>query len=165
MRRRRAAGPRSDQRGRREFAARPVVHLEGLARRPVGRAVEDRRCRLRAETEFVQVGGDRRHTRHGEVERRHPVTRLGDEGCEITADARVDVQPEPPLSREFTERRDRIDRAVGKTGRRADQHDRLGIDRMRHRRRRRRDSFRTTGMRRNSRSIRRAALVKAGCAE
>ena len=125
-----AAGrPRADERAGQEAAVRPAAEVEVVVLRLVGVAVEDGRRRLRAEAELVQVGRDRGDT-PGTSKSKSGMSRpiCLHERREVAADAGVDVQPDALFVGEAAELRDRVDAAVREVRRRADQHDRVGID-------------------------------------
>jgi hypothetical protein len=133
--RRHAAGrPCADDGGGEEAPVGPDVDVEVVEGRQLRRAVEHRGRRLGAEAELVHVGRDRVHRRHAEVEGRDVAPDHLHERRQVAADAGVDVQPDPAALRQRPDGLDRVDGAVGKAGRRAHQHDGVGVDHRFHRR-------------------------------
>jgi len=92
-----------------------------LAQQQNGRA-------LGREAVLVNVGGKARDTGHGKVEVRDRIALPPREGREETAEAGIDMQPQPARLGQRSQFADRIEDAVRVAGRRGHQHDRAGVD-------------------------------------
>ena len=98
--------------------------------RPV--AEEDGGGALRRKSVLVEVGRHRRDPVDGEVEIGDGVAELAHERGDEATDAGIDVEPQTMLAGERGEILDGVDDAVRELRCGAGQHDRVGIDRLRH---------------------------------